>query len=67
MVSFECSNNTGAIGVKMNVPVLEENSFFKMLGLTFSPFLYWGSYIISITKTGSKKVGALICSEVSFS
>ena len=33
-----------------------------MLGLTFSSFLYWGSYIISITKTGSKKVGALICS-----
>ena len=33
-----------------------------MLGLTFSSKLDWGSYIISITKTASKKIGALICS-----
>ena len=31
-----------------------------MLGLTFSFKLDWGSYIISITKTTSKKIGALI-------
>ena len=31
-----------------------------MLGLTFSSTLNWGSYIISITKTASKKIGALI-------
>ena len=31
-----------------------------MLGLTFSSKLNWGSYIISITKTASKKIGALI-------
>ena len=31
-----------------------------MLGLTFSSKLDWGSYIISITKTASKKIGALI-------
>ena len=31
-----------------------------MLGLTFSFKLDWGSYIISIAKTGSKKIGALI-------
>ena len=31
-----------------------------MLGLTFSSKLGWGSYIISITKTASKKIGALI-------
>ena len=37
--------------------VLEKKSSFKMLGLTFSSKLYWGSYIISITKTGSKKTG----------
>ena len=30
-----------------------------MLGLTFS-FLDWSSYIISIEKTASKKIGALI-------
>ena len=42
------------------VSVLEEKSSFKMLGLTFSSKLDWGSYIIS--KTASKKTGALICS-----
>ena len=33
-----------------------------MLGLTFSSKLNWGSYIISIAKTASQKIGALICS-----
>ena len=33
-----------------------------MLGLTFSSKLDWGSYIISIAKTATKKIGALICS-----
>ena len=33
-----------------------------MLGLTFSSKLDWGSYIISIAKTASKKIGVLICS-----
>ena len=31
-----------------------------MLGLTFSSKLNWGSYIISIAKTASKKIGAPI-------
>ena len=31
-----------------------------MLGLTFSSNLDWGSYIMSIAKTASKKIGALI-------
>ena len=31
-----------------------------MLGLTFSSKFDWGSYIISIAKTASKKTGALI-------
>ena len=59
MVSFDQSNNTLAIDVKMDASVLEEKSF-KMLGLTFSSKLDWGSYIISIAKTVSKKIGALI-------
>ena len=46
----------------MDGSVLEEKSPFKMLGLTFSSKLYWGSYIISIAKTSTKKIGALICS-----
>ena len=62
LVSFDQSNNTGAIDVKMDGSVIEEKSSFKMLGLTFSSKLYWGSYIISIAKTASKKIGVLICS-----
>ena len=62
LVSFDWSNKTGAIDVKMDGSVLEEKSSFKMLGLTFSSKLDWGSYIISIAKTASKKIGALICS-----
>ena len=62
MVSFDQSNNTGSIDVKINGSVLEEKSFFKLLELTFSSKLDWGSYIISIDKTPSKKIGALICS-----
>ena len=46
----------------MDGSVLEEKPSFKMLGLTFSSKLDWGSYIISIAKTASKKIGALICS-----
>ena len=60
MVSFDRSNNTGSINVKTNGSVLEEKSSFKMLGLTFSSKLDWGSYIISIAKTASKKIGPLI-------
>ena len=40
--------------------VLKGNSSLKMLGLTFSSKLDLGSYIISIAKTASKKIGALI-------
>ena len=59
-VSFNWSNNNGSIDVKMGGSILEEKSSFKMLGLTFSSKLDWGSYIISIAKTASKKIGALI-------
>ena len=40
--------------------VLEEKSSLKIMGLTFSSKLDWGSYIITIAKTASKKIGALI-------
>ena len=61
LVSFDRSNNTGSIDVKMDGSVLEEiSSFNKMLGLTFSSKLYWGSYILSTDKTASMKIGALI-------
>ena len=51
----------------MNGSVLEEKSSFKMLGLTFPSKLDWGSYIISIAKTASKKIGAFIRSMKFFS
>ena len=60
LVLFDWSKNTGAIDVKMDGSFLEEKSSFKMLGLTSSPKLDWGSYIVSIAKTVSKKIGALI-------
>ena len=41
--------------MKMDGSVFEEKLFFKILGLTFSFKLDWGSYI-------SKKIGALIYS-----
>ena len=44
----------------MDGSFLEEKSSFKMLVLTFSSKLDWGSYIISIAKTASKKIEALI-------
>ena len=59
-VSFDWSKNTGDIDVKMDGSVFEEKTSFKMLGLTFSSKLDWGSYIISIAKTATKKIGALI-------
>ena len=50
LISFDCFNNNGYIDLKMDECVLEEKSSFKMLGLTFSSKLDWGS----------KKIGALI-------
>ena len=49
-----------SIDVKMGGSTLEEKLSHKMLRLTFSSKLGWGSYIISIAKTASKKIGALI-------
>ena len=47
LVSFDRSNNTGAIDVKMDGSVLEEKSSFKMLGLTF--LLNWiGALTLSL-------------------
>ena len=43
LVLFDWSNNTDAIDVKMDGPVPEGKSYFKMLGLTFSSEMDWGS------------------------
>ena len=60
VVSFDRSSNNGSIDVKMDGSVFEEKSSFRMLGLSFSSKLDWGSSFISITKTAFKKIGALI-------
>ena len=60
LVLFDRSNNNGSINVKTDGSVPDEKSSFKILGLTFSSKLDWVSYIISIAKTSSKKIGALI-------
>ena len=59
LVSFDWSNNTDANNVKMDGSFLEEKSF-KLLELIFSSKLDWGSCIISIAKTVSKKIGTLM-------
>ena len=59
-------NHTGSdllifdFDVKLDGSVFEVNSSFKMLGVTFSSKLDCSTYIISIAKTVSKKIGALI-------
>ena len=60
LILFDQSNNTGIIDVKIEGPALDEKPSFKMLRLTFSSKLDWSSNIISIAKTVSKKIGALI-------
>ena len=52
--------DTGVTDVKMDECVLEEKSSFKMLRLTFSSKLDLVSYIISIAKIASKKIGILV-------
>ena len=46
LVSVDRPNNSNVINVKMDGSVLEEKSFFRILGLSFSPKLDWGSYIV---------------------
>ena len=55
LVSFDRPSHNGSTD-----SFLEERSPFKMLGLTFSSKLNWGSFVISITKTASQKIGAFI-------
>ena len=44
----------------MDGSVLEGKSSFRILGLSFSFESDWDPYIISIAKTASKKIGALV-------
>ena len=67
LVLFDQSNNTSSLDVETDGSVPEEKSYFKMLGLTVFSKLDWGSYIISVPKSASKKIGVLIHSVKFFS
>ena len=56
LVSFDRSNNNGSIDVKMDGSVLEEKSSFKILGLTFSSKLDWGSTLSLLLKLPPRKL-----------
>ena len=60
IILFDPSYNTSDIDVKIDGSVFEEKSSFKILVLIFSFKLGWISYIISIAKAVSRKIGALI-------
>ena len=56
LVSFNQCKNNGSIDVKIDGSVVEEKSSFKMLGLTFSSKLDWGSYIVSLAEMPPRKL-----------
>ena len=56
LLSFDQSNNNGSIDVNIDGSALEEKSSFKILGLTFSSKLDWGSSITSIAKMSPRKL-----------
>ena len=60
LVLFQWSSNSGAIDVKMDGSVFEEKVSFKILGPSFSCKLDWGSYIVFLVKTASKRIVVLI-------
>ena len=61
LVLFDRSNDTSSFDGEMDGSVLEEKWSFKVLVLTFSSKWDWGSYMISIAKTASEKIGTLGC------
>ena len=60
LILFDWCTKSGAVGVIIDGSVFEEKSSFNMLGLTFFSKLNWGSYIVSIAITVSKKMGSMI-------
>ena len=60
LVLYYLSNSTSAIDMRIDGCVLEENSSFKIFGLSSSSKLDWRSSIVFVAKTDTKKIGALI-------
>ena len=56
LVSFDRSNNTGPVDVKMDGCVFEEKRSFMMLGLTFSSTLDWALTLFLLLKLPPRKL-----------
>lgn len=54
-----CFESDCATDVKINGSVASENSYFKMQRLPFSSKLDWVTFVASIAKSTSKKIGTL--------
>ena len=59
-VSFDHWNNSGAIYVKKDELILDENSFFWDNITAFLSKFYWFSIIVSVAKTASRKIAVFI-------
>ena len=57
--SFDQSNNSVVIDLKMNKSNHDEESSYYVTVASFS--LRWRSYSVFIAKAASEKIGALIC------
>ena len=59
LLSINRFKNPFLPSVMMNGAELPENSYFRLLGLTFSNDFSWNNYIESIAKSAAMKVGSL--------
>ena len=55
LVSFHHWVNSGNIGIRMGEKMLEEESSFRMLGLSITSKLDWSTYISLIAKAAFQK------------
>ena len=63
LVSFTRQRDPSWVPVSMNGGDLSESSDLRLLGLSLHSELSWNSYIVSIAKSTSKKVGSLFRSK----
>ena len=61
LVSFDRSKSTDAIDIKMDGSVLEKKTSFKMLELTFSSKLDWGSMSMSTVSFLAQLDSGILC------
>ena len=61
LVSFDRYKSTDAIDIKMDGSVLEKKTSFKMLELTFSSKLDWGSMSMSTVSFLAQLDSGILC------